>query len=110
MEQHHVMLQAYAATVLRDGGQQSVIDSMEHLSGEVERLAPVEFGDLRASGHPSVTDDGHVIYDRAPRQHRLTEAELAAKGEALEALEALTDIGKWHGSIAAGPTNIIHGG
>jgi hypothetical protein len=40
--------------------------------------APVLYSNLRASGHPIVTDDGTVIYGRPPRQHRLTEEELKA--------------------------------
>ena len=30
-------------------------------------------------GHPQVDADGHVVYDRPPKQARLTEAELKAK-------------------------------
>jgi hypothetical protein len=53
---------------------------MEDLAedGGVATKAPVLYSNLRASGHPIVTDDGVVIYDRPPRQHRLTEEELKA--------------------------------
>lgn len=54
-------------------------DVAEDLSGKVYDLAPHEFGDLRASGHPSVIDEGAVVYDRAPHVHRLSEEELKAK-------------------------------
>lgn len=43
--------------------------------------APVEFGDLRESGHPTVEVDGVKVYDRPPVVGRLSEAELKAKGE-----------------------------
>lgn len=58
-----------------------MIDNMEDLSAQVFEHAPVEFGDLKASGHPVVTSDGHTVYDRPPAIHRLTEAELRAKGQ-----------------------------
>jgi hypothetical protein len=48
-------------------------------SGGVASHAPLEYGDLRDSGHPSVTEGEATIYDRAPRQGRLTEDELKAK-------------------------------
>lgn len=57
----------------------AMADNMEHLSRAVYDHAPFEFGDLRASGHPTVEDDGHVVYDRPPLVHRLTEDELKAK-------------------------------
>lgn len=65
--------------VLDDGGRRDMARSMEHLSGQVEVLAPVEFADLRRSGHPSASMDGRTFYDRQPEVHRLTEAELRAK-------------------------------
>ena len=72
-------LREYAANVLRDGGRSSMKNAAEHLSDQVEITAPREFGDLLRSGHPSVTQAGHVIYDRPPKQHRLSEPELRAK-------------------------------
>lgn len=57
---------------------QAMADNMENLSGEVERLAPIEFGPLHWSGHPTVTSQGETVYDRAPIAARLTEAELRA--------------------------------
>lgn len=72
-------LEEIAKTVLDDGGHAGMIAAMEDLSGKVETTAPVWFNDLRRSGHPSVSDDGKVIYDRAPKQHRLSEAEIEAK-------------------------------
>ena len=43
--------------------------------------APFEFGDLKASPHPTAEDNGAVYYDRAPMVHRLTRDELRAKGD-----------------------------
>jgi hypothetical protein len=66
--------------VLDDGGEAAMIRSVEDLAeeGGVAVRAPVLYDNLRASGHPVVTSDGAVIYDRAPRQHRLSEEELKA--------------------------------
>lgn len=57
---------------------QAMIQNVEHLSGEVEKKAPVDIGNLRESGHPVVVSDGVTVYDRAPVQRRLTEQELKA--------------------------------
>jgi hypothetical protein len=80
LENYPRYLQAYADRLLEDGGEQSVIDSMEDLAeeGGVATRAPILYANLRASGSPSVTSDGRSIYDRPPRQHRLTEDELRA--------------------------------
>lgn len=72
-------LQNLADHLLRDGGVQGMIDNMEHLANEVFLKAPVEFMDLKNSGHPMVTEGSVVLYDRAPIQGRLTEEELKAK-------------------------------
>lgn len=56
-----------------------MIENMEDLSMEVFNRAPWEFGDLRASGHPTVEEDGVVVYDRAPMCPRLSEEELKIK-------------------------------
>jgi len=80
MENYSRYLQAYADKLLEDGGEQSVVDSMENLAedGGVATRAPVLYANLRASGHPMVESDGATIYDRPPRQHRLSEEELRA--------------------------------
>jgi hypothetical protein len=79
MERFPLYLETIARTVLEDGGKDAMSSSMENLSEAVAVLAPVEFANLRASGHPTVTDNGAVVYDRAPLQHRLTEEELRAE-------------------------------
>lgn len=58
---------------------QAMIENMEDLSREVYERAPWEFGDLRASGHPIVEEDGTVVYDREPLCKRLDPEELAIK-------------------------------
>jgi hypothetical protein len=79
MERFPLYLEGIAKTVLDDGGQAGMIAAVEDLSDAVAVLAPVEFGNLRASGHPYVTESGEVVYDRAPLQHRLSEEELRAE-------------------------------
>lgn len=59
----------------------AMVDNVEHLSGQVAARAPVELGDLRASAHPTVEDDGAVVYDRAPAVRRLSADELKAKSK-----------------------------
>lgn len=53
----------------------------EKLAAGVYEMAPLEFGDLKASGHPTATDDGATYYDRPPMVHRLTREELRIKGD-----------------------------
>jgi hypothetical protein len=60
---------------------QAMVRNMEDLSGEVYDNAPFEFGDLKASGHPIVYDDGVPVYDRPPAVGRLNHADLDAKQE-----------------------------
>jgi hypothetical protein len=57
-----------------------MISAMEDLAeeGGVATHAPVLYTNLRASGHPMVESGGTTIYDRPPRQHRLSEEELKA--------------------------------
>lgn len=45
----------------------------------VREHAPVEFDNLRRSGHPTVVDDGTTVYDRPPEVPRLSEDELKAE-------------------------------
>jgi len=81
MDHKDAYLQKIADGILGDGGKRAMEECMEDLAegGGVASHAPVEFGDLRDSGHPSVTEDGETVYDREPRQHRLSEEELRAK-------------------------------
>lgn len=72
--------------ITEDGSEitEAMIDNMEALSTQVEIHAPREFGDLEDSGHPKVTSNGDVVYDRAPKQHRLSEEELKHKRQGLD--------------------------
>lgn len=72
-------IEAVARSWLDDGGKRAMERSMEHLSDQVEIEAPVEFWDLRRSGHPEVHVGQRLVYDRHPKQRRLTEPELRAK-------------------------------
>lgn len=65
----------------------AMVENMEHLSDQVEILAPREFDDLAKSGHPTVTERGKVTYDRAPRVARLTEEELKMKSRVSRIVE-----------------------
>lgn len=80
LDKHGDYLRSYADRLLEDGGEQALIASMEDLAeeGGVATHAPVLYTNLRASGHPMVESGGTVIYDRPPRQHRLSEEELKA--------------------------------
>ena len=80
MEHYEGYLGEIARTVLDDGGKEAMKAAVEDLAedGGVATRAPVLYANLRASGHPSVTSDGETVYDRPPRQHRLTEEELKA--------------------------------
>lgn len=78
-DNYSVYLRGYADAVLRDGGVDSMKHAAERLSDEVELHAPREFGDLMRSGHPVVTQGRRTVYDRPPKQHRLTEQELRIK-------------------------------
>lgn len=78
---HRTYLERVAANVLDGDVVAAMASSMESLSAEVFKLAPVEFYDLRASGHPYVVRTGAIEYDRPPTQPRLTSAQLAAKNQ-----------------------------
>lgn len=108
LENHWQYLADIAATFLEDGGQEAMKRSMEDLAegGGVDGNAPVELGDLRASGHPKVALGHRTIYDRPPRQHRLDEEELKAKSRAVQAMRIMLGLPvfyKLHGKIMVIP-------
>lgn len=73
-----------AGGAITEGGseiREHMADVAEDISEQVFVRAPVEHGNLRNSGHPTVTDDGATIYDRAPHVGRLSEAELRSEHE-----------------------------
>lgn len=80
MTNHERYFEDIARRLLDEGPEPAMRDAMEDLAeeGGVATHAPVLYSNLRASGHPSVTSDGETVYDREPRQHRLSEEELRA--------------------------------
>jgi hypothetical protein len=79
MDRYRDYLTRYAAGVLSDGGMRAMQGNAEDLADQVELNAPVEFSDLRRSGHPKVTVGERTVYDRAPKVPRLTEEDLRLK-------------------------------
>lgn len=70
-----------ARAITPDGSEieHGMADAMEDLSDDAEAKAPVEFADLKNSGHPTVTSDDVVVYDRPPTVARLSKDELKTK-------------------------------
>lgn len=56
-------------------------DVAEGIAKRYALLAPIDVGDLRVSSHPTVTDDGAVVYDRPPLVPRLSRDQLKAKSK-----------------------------
>jgi hypothetical protein len=100
-----------AKTVLEDGGKQGMESAVEDLAGEggVETHAPVLWGDLRRSGHPTVRNNGAVVFDRPPAARRLTETELKDKARRIPLPGPLLGYIWWHVEHHAHPPN-YHGG
>lgn len=69
-----------AQLLQRDGLIRAAREVVENLSREVFDKAPRDFEDLRNSAHPTVTDNGEVVYDRPPVRGRLSRAALREKG------------------------------
>lgn len=89
-------LTAIAHGVLEDGGKREMSRSMEHLADAVEVHAPREFGDLGRSGHPEVFSGERQVYDRDPKQHRLSEYELRLKARLRHLPPELIGYIWWH--------------
>lgn len=58
------------------GGMTSVVEAW---SKDAAKGAPIEWGDLRNSMHPTVTVGGREVYNRQPMARRLTREELRLK-------------------------------
>jgi hypothetical protein len=70
-------MERIADHTLQEGGPRlGMIVDMEALARESAVLAPVEVGTLRGSAHPSVEENGVVVYDRPPLVPRLSDEEL----------------------------------
>ncbi len=73
-----------ADKILEGGGKDGMIDAVEKLDKHSAELTPKELTLLARSGHPTVTDDGTQVYDRAPDVPRLSEAELEDLHDAID--------------------------
>lgn len=76
-------METLARKAITQGGselKEGMKDVVEDLSTKVYEQAPLEFGDLKGSAHPSVESDGAVVFDRPPNVPRLSEEELRIKG------------------------------
>lgn len=79
LDQH---METLARTLITEEGcelDRGAEEVAEALSDGVLERAPIEWNDLKRSGHPTVTHDGETVYDRAPEVGRLTEEQLRAK-------------------------------
>jgi hypothetical protein len=68
--------------LLPDGLFEAFVSGAEELCAAYSLNAPVEWGNLRLSGHPVVEDNGATVYDRPPISPRLSRAELDAQDAA----------------------------
>lgn len=71
-------LQSIASQILDGDPARAMARSMEALAGAMSSAAPVEFNNLRRSANPKVYDNGALVYNRAPEQPRMSEAQLRA--------------------------------
>jgi len=78
-EHYREYLARIGRDLLTEGPVEPMAANMEDLAREVFERSPLEFGDLRDSGHPTVDNDGRTVYDRPPVAHRLSEDEIRAK-------------------------------
>jgi hypothetical protein len=79
-----------AQMLQQDGLIRAAREVVEGLSREVFDKAPREFEDLRNSAHPTVTDNGQLVYDRPPVRGRLSRSALKEKGRRRRAGEGGT--------------------
>lgn len=81
-QQVHPIMQTWAHGLLTERGCE-LDDAGREVSELIARryyeTAPFEFGDLRGSTHPVVTNNGEVVYERPPGVHRLSKDELREK-------------------------------
>lgn len=75
LEHSFELLEGLARSVIRPHGTDlhgEMVDIAETMSRYVFENAPRETGRLAMSGHPKVTDNGRVLYDRPPLSPRMT--------------------------------------
>lgn len=70
--------QDIAGRILEGGGGEAMADAVEKLDNHQAQLCPKQSTVLARSGHPTVTDNGATVYDRAPEVPRLSDDELDA--------------------------------
>jgi len=74
--------QHIADELLASGVVAPMIEDAELLASRASAVAPRLFDHLAHSMHPSVTDDGTIVYDRSPLVPRQTQRQLVAEKEA----------------------------
>lgn len=79
MQSRNRYLQGLAGAVLEGRLEAEMAQVVEDLSAAVYANAPLEFGDLKASAHPTVHAGSTKKYDRPPGKKRLTKEELRVK-------------------------------
>lgn len=67
--------------ITRDGSdlRGAAVDMVQVWAHAVRLESPHWWGDLANSGHPVVTDDDTVVYERQPKARRLTDEEIRLK-------------------------------
>lgn len=76
-ENIYTYMEMIAQFTLEDGGPRiGMIGAVESLARESASRVPYSLGTLRNSVHPSVEENGVVVYDRPPQVPRLSDAEL----------------------------------
>lgn len=73
------ILRQIAAELLDRGPDSGMQHGVESISMGVYEQAPIEFGDLKNSAHPSVESNGTLIYNRPPLHDRLSKEALREK-------------------------------
>lgn len=73
------ILRHIATELLVRGPENGMQHGVESIADGVRDQAPIEFGDLKNSAHPSVEDHGVLIYNRPPLHDRLSKEALREK-------------------------------
>jgi len=69
-------LSAVARNILTTDPKEIFRRIAEEFADDVEAATPTDDGILDKSAHPQVLERGGVVYDRPPKMHRLSEAEI----------------------------------
>jgi hypothetical protein len=83
-------IQAIAATILHDGGEDAMISYLESVSQRLDPAAPIDEDPnhirLRRSGQPIVESDGRTVYHRPPDDPREPYLDPEDEMEAIESV------------------------